>query len=384
MNAVSKSSRRNLNGFSLVELMVAMAIGLFGVLIMMQVFSLSEQNKQSTTSGNDAMNEGVVSLYALQRDVRMSGYGIADVKMMGCNVLLRAGVTLVAMAPVTINHPAIPLPDANTDTLLVVYANTNGSPQGDSITVPTTSVTVPSNLTLYTVQTPAAFTKGDWVIATPQVRTCATTASPLTPTLTLTQVADTVTSTVPVAAGAGLAVAAVPSTTPPTYPTLFNLGPRPPKIAAYAIRNGNLTMCDYTLNDCGAAISAGTAANWVAIGNNIVSLRAQYGRDTAAAGAMDGIVDVFDQSLPQPSTACDWVRVSAVRLALVARSVQAATAITSVAPVWEGTLANNPTGSTAAPINLSGNAAWQNYRYKVFQTVVPLRNISWMGQVTGC
>ncbi|MEI8171277.1 MAG: PilW family protein [Rhodoferax sp.] len=371
MNVVSKSIRVKLKGFSLVELMVAMAIGLFGVLIMMQVFSLSEQNKQSTTSGNDAMNEGVVSLYALQRDIRMGGYGIADMKMMGCNVLLRAGVTLVAMAPVTINHAVIPAGDANTDTLLVVYANTNGSPQGDSIT----ALTVADQ---YPVQTPAAFTANDWVIATPQVQTCATTPLPLTPALTLTRVASVVSPNVTVAVGAGLALAAVPSTTPPTFPTLFNLGQRTPKIVAYAIRNGNLTMCDYTTNDCSVA----SAANWVAIGNNIVSLRAQYGRDTAAAGAMDGIVDVFNQAAP--STACDWARVSAVRLALVARSTQPASSITNLAPVWEGTLVDNPTGSTAAPINLTGNAAWQNYRYKVFQTVVPLRNISWMGKVTGC
>jgi hypothetical protein len=52
-----------------------------------------------------------------------------------------------------------------------------------------------------------------------------------------------------------------------------------------------------------------------------------------------------------------------------------------VAPAWAGTYL--PNGTTLdAPIVLSGNPKWQNYRYKVFQTVVPLRNMTWM--VSGC
>ena len=351
-------------GFSLVELMVAMTIGLFGVLIMTQVFSLSEQNKRATTGGNDAMNEGVVSLYALQRDVRTSGYGIADSNLLGCNLLLRSGVTLVQVAPVTINHVSIPAGDANTDTLLVFYAFSNGSTQGDQISaVPATDQ--------YTVGTPASFSIGDWVVATPQVRTCSGGTAPLTPALTLTRIAAVTSPNVTLTAGTGMTFSAIVS---PTFPVLYNFGARLPTLVAYAIRNGNLTMCDYMVNDCGQAGSANNAAIWVPIGSNVVSLRAQYGRDTAAAGAMDGIVDVYDQTTP--ASACDWVRVSAIRLTIVTRSVQPAALATTAAPQWDG--------SANAPIVLSGNSSWQNYRYKMFQTVVPVRNIAWMGQVAGC
>lgn len=27
---------------------------------------------------------------------------------------------------------------------------------------------------------------------------------------------------------------------------------------------------------------------------------------------------------------------------------------------------------------------WKNYRYRLYSTVVPLHNITWMGQVSGC
>ena len=72
---------------------------------------------------------------------------------------------------------------------------------------------------------------------------------------------------------------------------------------AYAVRNQNLTVCDYVLNDCGAAANNGDPAIWVPIANNVVSLRAQYGRDTTDApppplvlARMDGTVDVWDQA----------------------------------------------------------------------------------------
>ena len=54
-------------------------------------------------------------------------------------------------------------------------------------------------------------------------------------------------------------------------------------------------------------------------------------------------------------------------------------------PTWEGQTANNPTGSAANAIDVSATATnWANYRYKVFQTTVPLRNVTWMGAPTGC
>jgi len=338
--------------------MVGMVIGMFGIIVMMQVFALSEERKRTSTSGGDAMTEGVMALYALQRDILQSGYGIGDVKVLGCNVLLRAGVTLNAMAPVTINHASIPAGDTNTDTLLVAYGNTNGSPQGDQITAQTGST--------YAVQTATSFASNDYVIAAPPTRVtpCALTLDRVVTSL----VAPNVTVTTGVAGMAG--------------GTLFNLG-LTPTIAAYAIRSGNLTMCDYTANDCSAAGSTGNAAVWVPIANNIVSLRAQYGRDTTTP--MDGIVNTYDQTTP--TTACGWAQTSAVRLVVVSRSAQyEKAAVTAAAPTWDGSAVGTttPTNPTAVPINLAAVTGWQNYRYKVFQTVVPMRNVAWMGTVTGC
>jgi type IV pilus assembly protein PilW len=61
-------------------------------------------------------------------------------------------------------------------------------------------------------------------------------------------------------------------------------------------------------------------------------------------------------------------------------------------PGWTGEVATGGSAGTgaAAPINLvmkpdnTSDPDWQHYRYRVFQTVVPLRNISWLGVTTGC
>ena len=45
-------------GFSLVELMVAVVIGLIGTLVMFQVFAVSEGQKRTTASGGDGDGDG--------------------------------------------------------------------------------------------------------------------------------------------------------------------------------------------------------------------------------------------------------------------------------------------------------------------------------------
>src|SRR5205085_4450035 len=145
--------------------------------------------------------------------------------------------------------------------------------------------------------------------------------------LTLTKVTDVTSLDVSVAAPLADAT------------TLYNMG-KAPHVIAYAVRNGSLTSCDYMAADC----TNTSAANWTAVGGNIVSLRAQYGRDTTAP-AMDGTVDTWDQATPGNS--CGWVRASTVRYALVARSATYETKIdatgqrtceqvTPAAPGWNG------------------------------------------------
>ncbi len=347
-------------GFSLVELMVGLLIGMVAIIVMMQVFSVSEGYKRTTTGGDDAQNNGAIALYGMQRDIRQSGLGISALQTIGCDVLLRAGVTLNAMSPATVNHGSIPTAarDGGTDTVLVVYGNGNGAAEGETVEAQPSQTTYTVASAASSASAPGSFAVGDKVIVEAAIRPspCSLTVEPVT------SVAGT---NVTVGTGvAGMSGGA-----------LFNLG-QSLKVLAYAVKNGNLTVCDYIANDCSAAGNVGNAAVWVPIASNIVSLRAEYGRDTTAPN-MDGTVDVFDQTTP--TSACLWSRTSAVRLSLVARSAQYDKGVvTAVAPAW---------ASSNASIDLSGSTDWQHYRYKLFQTVVPLRNMAWQGSLakdSGC
>jgi type IV pilus assembly protein PilW len=375
--------------------MVGMVIAMLGILVMMQVSTVSESQKRTTTGGDDAQNNGAIALYGLQREIRQAGWGATNLRVIGCDVLIRAGVTIPNMAPFTINHPSIPAGDPNTDTLLVISGSTNGSPEGDGITGQSAATT-------YAVQTPTSFVAGDLVIAVPKDRKSPCSGAD---TLILDRVVSSASPNVTVTTGvAGLTVPAALGIY--KYPGLFNMG-QAVKASAYRILNHNLTLCDYMVNDCSAVASKDDATVWVPISTNIVSLRAQYGKDTAAAGSMDGTLDAngWDQATPSAvaSSMCGWLRTSAVRLALVTRSGQYEKDIVTDTitpstsgligkPSWMGEVATGGSTGTgaAAPINLvmkpdnTSDPDWQHYRYRVFQTVVPLRNISWLGVTTGC
>ncbi len=329
-----------IKGFSLIEIILGLLIGAFAIIVMLQVYALSEEHKRTTTSISDAQTNGVVALFELERDIGQSGYGITSFKLLGCNV---GGINL---APVTINPPLIPAGDVNSDTLLIVYGNSASSPEGDGIT------SQPNN-SIYTVQTPTSFVVGENVIAEPLT-------NPTPCNLTLDKITSINQTTQNVTVQTG--------TTGMTNGKLYNLGASP-IIRGYAIRSGNLTVCDYLTSNCS------NVDNWLPLANNIVSLRAEYGMDTSSP--MDAIVDSYSRSIPSPSVsfACSYARISAVRFVVVSRSNQYdKLAVTTTAPTWMG----NTT------INLTAISNWQHYRYLTFQTITPIRNISWLGVQSGC
>ena len=132
----------------------------------------------------------------------------------------------------------------------------------------------------------------------------------------------------------------------------------------YYVQNNNLMMRDVNLPN--------SATNPVALVSGIVSIRAQYGRDTNA----DGYLDVYDNTAPTSTT-----DVVAVRLAVVARSGQLEKDLVTpplpgdptgvrILVLWTG-------GTTANGGAIALDATAQHYRYKIYQTTIPLRNVLW-------
>lgn len=364
-------------GFSLIEIMVALAIGMATVVIMMQMLSNSEASKRTSGGGNDAQMNGTLALFNLERDVQASGYGINSFNVLGCNVTYTtsadsASVT-IPLAPTTINPPTaqVPAGDANTDTLLVVYGNGAGSSEGDPLISNSTAGSYP-------VSTTSSFNVGDVVMAQASVR-------PTPCTLTTDMVTNVPSSGANISVNPGVSGLAVGS-------IIYNLG-NAPTAHAYAVRNGNLTMCNYSAYNCGNAAYANPLRSdiWVPIANNIVALRAQYGRDNNnLASTMTGVVSTYNQITPASaadtsglSPFCSWARTLSLRMAVVARSsAYDKTSPTAAVPTWTGATVNAstaPTNPTAVGFDLSSVTNWRNYRYKTLETTVPLRNSIWQG-----
>ena len=97
-------------GFTLVELMVAVLLGLLTVLVISQVLVQSEARRRTISSGSDAQLNGALALFTLQRDIQMAGYGTAaNPGSMGCKLQGQFGSTASpstsfenALAPVVI------------------------------------------------------------------------------------------------------------------------------------------------------------------------------------------------------------------------------------------------------------------------------------------
>jgi len=343
------------SGFSLVELMVGMSIGLLGMVVIMQVYSVTESAKQTTTSGGDAQQSGSLGLHSVERDLRMAGYGINASGFLGCTVKAYkegSGEFQLTFAPVIITQGAGNLPD----TITVTYSNNSLISAPASITQ-----NMPSPAATYKVNNRYGFKEGDLVIAAEAGKDC--TLAQVTGVPSTTGQSDNVihnSGNYTDANGNNVpAVYNKPSGLGISYTTsakLYNLGPLPIN-NTYQITNNALVM------------SSSLTGTTEAIVENIVDLQALYGIDTNG----DNAIDVYQTSADSDSSGTvsdtEWGRVLAIRIGLVARSTKREPScdVTTTVPTWQGGTFNN----------ITANAEWQCYRYRVYDTTTMLRNMIW-------
>lgn len=91
-----RTMHRHLAGFSLIELMVAMVIGLVLSLAVSRVLITSQEAKLTTTSVNDINQTGSYLAYVLDRSVRSAGSGFAQRRdNFGCLLNASRGGTII-------------------------------------------------------------------------------------------------------------------------------------------------------------------------------------------------------------------------------------------------------------------------------------------------
>ena len=426
-----RSAHRRESGFSLVELLVAVAIGLIGIIIMLQVFENAEGVRRTTVSGGDAQQNGALALYSMERDVRNAGMGMNDIGLLAppCNMVgydaARTtpnfpGATPVAFAPVQI----VPGGNATTpDQINVMYGSATQA-NTTTLLAPVAMTATPNDLT---VNTTFGFRPGDLLLLfQPSLA-----PAPPPQNCVFAEVTKIISNTVVHATGtyalanSGASVQA--RFNPPNFTGLnatmaltfsgnkvlsnavtrvYNLGnlhdkedfpatqnPRLPVYNIYAVAN-NTAACpnSYCLTTSNQFVISGGVPTTSAIADNIVHMRADYGLDDGGAAPPgtgtigDGVIDRFldpaaFNALPSPP----WQYIVSIRIAVVARSALVEKAGpgtscdgTTAFPTWSGgTSAARGFDLSFLTTTTVPAVAWDCYRYRVFETVVPVRNSIW-------
>jgi type IV pilus assembly protein PilW len=357
-------------GMSLIEILVAATIGLIATVVIFQVFAVFEGQKRTTASGGEAQTNGTLALFTLERELRMAGYGINNLDFLGCSILgwdeQNAGGTAftLTLVPVVITQGVGSTPGVAgaPDTISLMYGS------GELMPVPANiAQDMPSPSADFKVNNRYGFEEGDIVIAAEVGKDCTlaqVSTLPGTPGQTDNVIHNSGNYTDP---DKGVQVATrynKPGGLGVNYTTsgkLFNIGSLPTN-NVYSIASGQLMQQQL--------LSGPPGAGPLALYDNVVQIQAQYGKDTLNN---DGILDVFDEDTP--TSAAQWAQVLAVRIAVVARSSLYEKEEVSPATIrlWED---SGTAPTTTGPV-WTLTADERHYRYKVFHTVVPIRNMIW-------
>ena len=359
------------SGFSLVEIMVGLVIGLLTTLAITQVVTTFEGQKRSTTGTSEAQVNGNIALYTIQKDLQMAGYGLPVFDKTG-NPLKCLGD---AGHPTDASYPRIDHDnEASTAEINLVPIQIEDGGDGISDII---------RIRYGDTASAGAFNKlagniaGNEFKVDPTNMGCRnrdvflTTSGGPSPTCNLARVEDnnlTDGTNITLKSSAGM----VPG-------HQFACIGRWSEYV-YQVTDNNLTRA----GDIDPATQF-PSTNPVVIVPEVVNIQAQYGISASATNnTISEWVNPTD-AWENPS-AVDRSRIKAVRIAIVTRNSELEkTEATQPCTTSDGTDNNGPCAwddssdqIDAAPrIDLSDDPNWQRYRYRVYETIIPLRNVVW-------
>lgn len=352
MNHLSVGPRQR--GFSLVEVMVGVVIALIAVLVIYQVFATSEQLKRNTTGASEAQQTGLISTFMLAIEIGNAGNAIAS------------AATELATCPNTADMATTmrPIPIA------ITAGATNDTPDSFVVNYSASNTRVtPASFRAnaapgapYTVESVAGFRPGDMIVAISMGGQCAQ---------------STVTAVTPDAPPNTLGRATIAHTGAPFTFTdaavLFNMGPanRAQRVrydvAGATLRSTNLFDLAPTPNP---------------IASNIVNFKIQYGIDNNADGRLDTWVPATGVWAPAALMAAPLPTINSIKAVRIGIIVQSEQFDRDVGDFdWVLFNCEDP-DPLACPGRLEGTILAStspagNWRYRLYETVVPLRNQLW-------
>ena len=365
-------------GFTLVEVMVGLALSLLSMLIIIQLFSVSDARKRVTTGAAEAQQTANVSLYQVSRVIRLGGAGLTQGNnVWGCPIQAsRSGTTILPAStaypgafvnvyssyPVLRAIPVLILPGAapgGSDVVVVISANGENGQAALQLIAP------PAPLRL-TMQLLNGIRSRDLILMTnpAAIGNCS--------------IAQVDTTFNPATAPNTIPLGATGTLYNPTagLPTTFNQGSvalqlgAAPSFAMFGINNTTNSLEQYDL------LSApGTTPTVIA--DSVFDMRARYGvLDASGAGPIawqsptDAGWQTSDMLAGTPAALNLIDRIRAIRISIVFRSTEP---VTDVSPPTNYIMFPDDN-----PITVTIPTADQRYRYQIYDTVIPLRNLRYV------
>ena len=361
MDMIRHSLGPRQRGFSIVEVMVGVVIALIAVLVIYQVFATSEQLKRNTTGASEAQQTGLISTFMLSIEIGNAGNAIATAAQELATCPNTGDMaTIMRPLPVVITAGAT---NDTPDSFVTNYSVTNSR-----VTPAPFLGNAPAGAA-YPVESVTGFRPGDMIVAISAGGQCArstiTAVTPDAPPNPIGRVTITHSGATP--AGIGFDDAAV----------LFNTGPanRAQRVL-YDVAGGTLRSTN--LFDAGAVPNP--------IASNIVNFKIQYGIDNNNDGRLDTWVPATGAWTPATLMAAPLPvinSIKAVRIGIIVQSEQFDRDVGDFDWVLfncEDPIAANCPGRLAGTIAASTSPAG-NWRYRIYETVVPLRNHLWNRQL---
>ena len=340
------------SGFTMVELMVGLTIGLLAVVIIIQVISVFEAQQRNTSGSADARTNGGIALYTIAREMQLAGFPLVPFtnSPLECTTTTYGATGITGISPVLLTDGVAAGTTNASDSITIRYGT---SAMGG---VPTTVSSLVGSAA--TVGTNLGCSVGDITVIN-TTTTCALSSVTAVSAAGASPISVTLQNTTGATSGANLACL------------------------------GNWNEVTYAVNQTTGNLDRTAVVNGVSTTTpsvvGVVNIQAQYGISAATnSNTIVSWVDPSGATWAAPTVA-NRNLIKAIRIAVVARNAnQAPSAVTSTcsslnsaAPTglcaWEGTAT-----SPAPSISLAnGDANWAKYRYRVFQTIVPLRNVIW-------
>lgn len=370
----SITAPRRERGVSLIELMVGLVIGLIATAIILQTFAVSEGYKRNTTSAGDAQQNGLFSSFTLALELANAGNGLA---ISGLDLATCPNTNDIATTFRPIPAVITDSGDNNTPDSFVLHYSTS-----NTIVYPALFMAAaPQGATTFSVQSPTGFRVGDMIVPISGGGACEWLKIG---NVTAPDVNGIVTITTTTASKQAYANSA----------TMLTMGPwdRVQRVR-YDVADAAGGPCTTASTNCvlrstdlnPASPNVAPAAAPQPLASNIVNMKVQYGVDTNG----DGILDTWVSAANQPwrpqdilgATLAGINQVKAIRIGIIVRSAQYDREHTDD---FNWVLFDCQTHDNACPGRLTGQIAGTangSYRYRVYETVVPLRNQLWNRQL---